>query len=56
MQWERPSYSEVNMNAEVGGYQDDFGRRGDPASGDQNAFSDSLQGRPEEVDLPLATL
>ena len=34
MSWETPSYSELNMSAEIGGYQDDFetdrGRGGDP--------------------------
>jgi hypothetical protein len=26
MQWETPSYTLVNMSAEIGGYQDDFDR------------------------------
>ena len=25
MRWERPSFVEVNMDAEIGGYQDDLG-------------------------------
>ncbi len=25
MTWEKPSYVEIDMNAEVGAYQDDFG-------------------------------
>ena len=27
MPWERPSYIEINMSAEIGGYQDDFDER-----------------------------
>ena len=27
MPWETPSYIEINMSAEIGGYQDDFDER-----------------------------
>ena len=27
MQWETPSFVEINMSAEIGGYQNDFGDR-----------------------------
>ena len=31
MRWETPAYTEIEMNAEIGGYQDDFGeKRWDP--------------------------
>lgn len=30
MKWERPDFIEIGMNAEIGGYQSDFGD-GDPA-------------------------
>ena len=28
MNWEKPAYREINMSAEIGGYQDDFDERG----------------------------
>ena len=30
MKWERPEFVEIGMNAEIGGYQSDFGE-GEPA-------------------------
>jgi hypothetical protein len=33
MSWETPSYKEVNMSSEIGGYQDDFEERA-PVPGD----------------------
>ena len=36
MQWEKPSYIDINMNAEIGGYQEDFEER-------EPLPSDSLQ-------------
>jgi hypothetical protein len=27
MTWEKPAYREINMSAEIGGYQDDFDER-----------------------------
>jgi hypothetical protein len=30
MKWERPDFVEIGMNAEIGGYQSDFGE-GEPA-------------------------
>ena len=27
MKWETPDYREINMSAEIGGYQDDFDQR-----------------------------
>ncbi|HET8722174.1 MAG TPA: hypothetical protein VFM24_09120 [Nitrospira sp.] len=27
MDWETPTYREINMSAEIGGYQDDFDER-----------------------------
>ena len=27
MKWERPDFVEIGMNAEIGGYQSDFGER-----------------------------
>ena len=27
MNWEKPAYREINMSAEIGGYQDDFDER-----------------------------
>jgi hypothetical protein len=27
--WQKPEFSEVSMNAEIGSYQEDFGGRGD---------------------------
>lgn len=27
MKWETPSFVEINMSAEIGGYQNDFGDR-----------------------------
>jgi hypothetical protein len=46
MKWETPSFVEINMSAEIGGYQSDFGDRdpmepvATPASV-QNADSDA---------------
>lgn len=37
MRWETPSFVEINMDAEIGGYQDDFG---DPP--DVLAFQEAL--------------
>jgi hypothetical protein len=28
--WQKPSFIEVSMNAEIGSYQEDFGGRGNP--------------------------
>ena len=30
MKWEKPEFTEINMSAEIGGYQNDFGDR-DPS-------------------------
>jgi hypothetical protein len=37
MQWDTPQYEEIDMNAEVGAYQDDFGN--DPIADDDTAGS-----------------
>ncbi len=28
--WQKPDFTEVSMNAEIGSYQEDFGGRGNP--------------------------
>ena len=31
--WQKPEFTEVSMNAEIGSYQEDFGGRGNPPPG-----------------------
>ena len=33
MKWETPSFVEINMSAEIGGYQSDFGDRDPDGAG-----------------------
>ena len=28
--WQKPAFTELSMNAEIGSYQEDFGSRGNP--------------------------
>jgi hypothetical protein len=41
--WETPSFVEINMSAEIGGYQSDFGDRDpmDPVVGPASEASDA---------------
>jgi hypothetical protein len=41
--WQKPSFSEVSMNAEIGSYQEDFGGRGNapPAPARMEAETES---------------
>jgi hypothetical protein len=55
MQWELPSYSFVNMSAEIGAYQDDFGRTDDPPTCDRESRK-SKPREPKEVDPALVTV
>jgi hypothetical protein len=42
MTWETPSFVEINMSAEIGGYQSDFGDR-EPVAPAAPQLSDSDQ-------------
>jgi hypothetical protein len=43
MKWETPSFVEINMSAEIGGYQSDFGDRDpmDPVAAPSSDESDA---------------
>ena len=43
MQWETPSYTLVNMSAEIGGYQDDFDRTSETPVLGEGAIDDAPQ-------------
>ena len=45
MQWERPDFIEIGMNAEIGGYQSDFGG-GEPAGPRDPVLSAALGAAP----------
>ena len=42
MTWETPTYIEINMSAEIGGYQNDFG--------DRDSFGPAAPRTPTELD------
>jgi hypothetical protein len=50
MLWQKPSFEEIAMSSEIGGYQDELEER---KSGDQSQSGISLQ-QPPEDDKPIA--
>jgi hypothetical protein len=46
--WITPAYSEINMSAEIGGYQDDFDERV-PRPDDAIPTGDAVQSVPNEA-------
>jgi len=48
MNWEKPEYREVNMSAEIGGYQDDFDER-TPKPDDTIRTADASRSVPTEA-------
>ena len=48
MNWKTPAYREVNMSAEIGGYQDEFDERG-PKPDDSIRTDDAPQSVPKEA-------
>ena len=45
MKWERPDFVEIGMNAEIGGYQSDFGD--DEPAGPRGPVLDAASKQPE---------
>ncbi len=39
--WEKPCFTELSMNAEIGSYQEDAGGRGNPPIADQESETTS---------------
>jgi hypothetical protein len=35
--WQKPEFTEISMNAEIGSYQEDFGSRGNPPIAEDGA-------------------
>ena len=48
MKWETPDYREINMSAEIGGYQDDFDERA-PKPDDTMRVGDAPQSMAKEA-------
>ena len=48
MKWETPDYREINMSAEIGGYQDDFDDR-EPQPDDLMRTGDAPQSVAKEA-------
>ncbi|HKY70929.1 MAG TPA: hypothetical protein VJL88_03340 [Nitrospira sp.] len=46
--WTTPAYTEINMSAEIGGYQDDFEQR-DPTPDEAVRTGDASQSVPKEA-------
>jgi len=46
--WTTPAYTEINMSAEIGGYQDDFDERA-PRPDDAMRRSEAPQSQPNEA-------
>ena len=45
--WQKPAFTELSMNAEIGSYQEDFGSRGNPPIVDQVAVAEPEAGEDE---------
>jgi hypothetical protein len=57
MQWETPSYVDLNMNAEIGAYQDDFGGADRRRADDPSALhSGPAQGQLGRVDINVGSV
>ncbi len=52
MKWERPDFVEIGMNAEIGGYQSDFGDS-EPA-GPRGPVADGAQEKQEKTERRTA--
>jgi hypothetical protein len=56
MEWEKPSYIEIHMNAEIGAYQDEFGGTEHmPAIPAQAVHFDGLEHPPSSIESAITT-
>ena len=49
MRWEKPSFVEVNMDAEIGGYQDDLGDPPDISDPRSQSHTVPVDGEPTKL-------
>lgn len=49
MAWEKPSFREVNMNSEIGAYQEDFEKREPGEMPHRNSATDGITSGPNQA-------